>query len=205
MRSPSWSVKKQSALRKQARQQRLKLKGVVQAVETKNEVLQLQCSAAEVGQQKLTRALDAQRTKGQSLLEQREELQREREFLQNELLEKDDALGVAQQAAKLVEAEQMMLADARKAEAKKHSSELKVIQKQKLGVDNKLQALKQRVTYMGKQLAKLQDDLRAAISVRKPSPFLILFCPFQNKLCFPSFVSFLRTKERQKQNAGKQS
>ncbi len=95
-------------------------------------------------------------------------------------LQKDDALGVAQQAAKLIEAEQMKLADARKAETKKHSGELKVLRKQKFAVDNKLQSLKQRVTSMDKQLAKLQEDLRTAISVCLVVRSFILFCPFQN-------------------------
>ncbi len=138
----------------------------MRAAESKQEVLQLQCSAAEVGKQKLTRALDSERTKVA--------LQREKELLVNDLLEKDDALEEAQQAANRVEAEQIALVGARKAETKKVTGEQKVLLKQKLAVDKKLQSLKQRVINMDTQRSKLQDDLRTAIFVR-PSPFLSFF------------------------------
>jgi hypothetical protein len=191
--------RQKAALREQARHQRLKMKGMVQVVEAKNEALQLQCSAAEVGQQKLTRALESERTKGQSLLEQTERLVREREFLQNELHEKDDALGVAQEAAEFVEAEQMKLADARKVETKNHCRELKVLEKQKLTVDNKLEALTQRVTCMDKQLAKLQEDLRTAISVRLVTLSFKFVLSF-SKLTLLSFLCF-RLQDKRKAEA----
>ena len=158
--------RQKAALRAQAGHQRSKFKAIVRGVEEKHEALTLLCSAAEVGNQKLARELHVERIKGVSLHDQTEALQREREVLNSDLSVKGGALKLAQEVADRAVVEQMRLAATAKEEMKKQTGEQKRLRKQKLAVDKKLQALKEELESMGKQLSKLNEELRTAKAVR---------------------------------------
>ncbi len=107
-----------------------------------------------------------ERTRGHALHVLTESLHRERDGLKSDLSVKEDALRVGQQATDRAVVNQNWLAATSKEEIKKHNGEQKALRKKKLAVDTKLQAQKDKVKSMGKQISKLNEELRAAKVVR---------------------------------------